>query len=211
LIAPTLYQASIKEAQIFVTLKTSEANKMFLSKLYIENYRSIQKLDLKFTKGKNVIVGKNNAGKSNIIRAIDLVLGEKSPTWDKADNIMDNDFFEGNINNEIFIWCELIKNDNEILDLSEYSGAFFKLLSKPKYVPLKKNIEFSQKESIFEFCSEEGQEKCDSNFYSKKWIGSRKYCRTSFNEEFAEINNFAFAFRCRKEDDKYIRHSADVH
>lgn len=179
---------------------------MYLSRIYIENYRSIQKLDMRFTKGKNVIVGKNNAGKSNIIRAIDLILGEKSPTWNKSDNIVENDFFEGDTSNEIFIWCELIKEDNENLDLSEAKGAFFKLTDAFSSQSIKKKIKFSQKDDIFEFCSEEGQARCDDRlYYRKKWVGTRKYCSIDFNQEFAEIDNFAFAFRCKKEDGKYTK------
>lgn len=176
---------------------------MYLSRLYIENYRSIQKLDLEFSKGKNIIVGKNNAGKSNIIRAIDLILGEKSPTWDKSDNITDNDFFEANINNEIFIWCELLREENEFLNLSESKGAFYRLTKASTPEIIKKKIDFSSKDDIFEFCSEEGQLKCDNKLYYKKWIGSRPYCIHGFNQEFAEIDNFALAFRCKKEGDKY--------
>ena len=67
---------------------------MHLSRLYIENYRSIEKIDLKFERGKNVIVGRNNSGKSNILKAIDLVLGEYSPTYNKSENIVESDFFE---------------------------------------------------------------------------------------------------------------------
>ena len=130
MILKTLKQASLNNLIFCATFKTSEASIMYLSRLYIENYRSIQKLDLKFSKGKNVIVGKNNAGKSNIIKAIDLILGEKSPTWDKLDNITDTDFFEGNINNEIFIWCELLREENELLDLSESKGVFYVLKKK---------------------------------------------------------------------------------
>jgi predicted ATP-dependent endonuclease of OLD family len=47
---------------------------MYLSRLYIRNYRSIKELDLRFEKGKNVIIGRNNAGKSNIIKALNIVL-----------------------------------------------------------------------------------------------------------------------------------------
>jgi putative ATP-dependent endonuclease of OLD family len=53
---------------------------------------------------KNIIVGKNNAGKSNIIKAIDLVLGESSPTWHKSENITVNDFFNGDTSKPIFIF-----------------------------------------------------------------------------------------------------------
>ena len=70
---------------------------MYLSNIVIKNYRSIKELSLTFKKGKNIIVGKNNSGKSNIIKAIDIILGESSPTWSKSDNITDNDFYNGNI------------------------------------------------------------------------------------------------------------------
>jgi predicted ATP-dependent endonuclease of OLD family len=175
---------------------------MYLNRLYIENYRSIQKLDLKFSKGRNVIVGKNNAGKSNIIKAIDLILGEKSPTWDKSDNITDTDFFEGNTSNEIFIWCELIREENEFLDLSESKGAFSVLKNKSNSLIERMEVDFSLKDNIFEFCSEEGQIRSDEYFY-KIWIGTKSYCKRGFNQEFANIDNFAFAFRCKKEGDRY--------
>jgi putative ATP-dependent endonuclease of OLD family len=60
---------------------------MYLSRVFIKNYRSIKKVDISFKRGKNVIVGRNNSGKSNIVKAIDIVLGEKSPDWDKSENI----------------------------------------------------------------------------------------------------------------------------
>ena len=52
---------------------------MKISRVYIENYRSIKRLD--FTPGNYcVLVGENNAGKSNILKAVNLVLGETWPT-----------------------------------------------------------------------------------------------------------------------------------
>lgn len=66
---------------------------MHVSRVFISNFRSIDKLDLKFSQGKNVIVGKNNSGKSNVIKAIDLVLGEGSPDYYKSENITENDTF----------------------------------------------------------------------------------------------------------------------
>lgn len=97
---------------------------MYLSRLVISNYRSINELALKFEKGKNVIVGKNNAGKSNIIRAIDLILGENSPSWAKSENITENDFCNGNITNPIYIFCELIRDENENLNYDEIYKCF---------------------------------------------------------------------------------------
>jgi putative ATP-dependent endonuclease of OLD family len=91
---------------------------MYLSRLYIENFRSIKNIDLQFSQGKNVIIGRNNAGKSNIIKAIDLVLGENSPDYNKYENVTDEDFFtyEGSRTHEIVIWCELIRQTGEKLD-----------------------------------------------------------------------------------------------
>ncbi|WP_456325935.1 AAA family ATPase [Desulfonauticus submarinus] len=90
---------------------------MFLSRLII---RSINFIDINFTKGKNVIVGRNNAGKSNIIKAIDLILGESSPTYEKLENIKETDFYTGKeiikSADEIVIYCELQREPGEPLN-----------------------------------------------------------------------------------------------
>ena len=177
---------------------------MYLSKLYIENFRSIKKLDLKFETGKNIIVGKNNSGKSNIIKAIDLILGEKYPTGGKSDNISDNDFFEGKTENEIFIWCELKRDEEETLNLSNAKGAFFKLISKYNHKYEKMVVDFPNKENLFEFSTDEGQAVIDDDF-RKEWIGTKSYCKIGFEEELKDMTNFAFAFRCRKEDDNFVK------
>ncbi len=52
---------------------------MIISKLKLKNYKSIENMALEFVEGKNIIVGQNNSGKSNIISAINLVIGEKYP------------------------------------------------------------------------------------------------------------------------------------
>ena len=67
---------------------------MYISKVKIKNYRSIKDLTINFNPSKNIIVGKNNSGKSNIIKAINIVLGENSPTYEKYNKI----------NNEIWLW-----------------------------------------------------------------------------------------------------------
>lgn len=52
---------------------------MIISKLKIKGFKSIKDMSLEFVEGKNIIVGQNNSGKSNIISAINLVIGEKYP------------------------------------------------------------------------------------------------------------------------------------
>jgi len=55
---------------------------MKLKRVRIENYRSIKKVEFDFPEsGMLVLVGTNNAGKSNIIRAIDAVVGENGAFW----------------------------------------------------------------------------------------------------------------------------------
>lgn len=62
---------------------------MRLARIEIANFRSIQQLDMNFGIC-TILVGKNNSGKSNIVRAIDLALGEKYI------RITKNDFFNQN-------------------------------------------------------------------------------------------------------------------
>ncbi|AGB50750.1 hypothetical protein Metho_2616 (plasmid) [Methanomethylovorans hollandica DSM 15978] len=64
---------------------------MYISKLIIKNYRSINHVDIDFQNGMNLIVGKNNAGKSNIISALNLLFGDKYPTYLVFE---DKDFFK---------------------------------------------------------------------------------------------------------------------
>ena len=65
---------------------------MHVSRLYIRNFRSIKELDLVLHPGKNVIVGRNNCGKSNIMKALDIVMGDASPDYARSENITLNDF-----------------------------------------------------------------------------------------------------------------------
>lgn len=48
--------------------------KMYISKIHIKGYRNFKDKVIEFHDGINVIIGPNNAGKSNLLRALDLVL-----------------------------------------------------------------------------------------------------------------------------------------
>ena len=45
-----------------------------LEKIYIENYKALEKLELKFNKDLNIIVGDNETGKSTLLEAISMAL-----------------------------------------------------------------------------------------------------------------------------------------
>lgn len=177
---------------------------MYLSRLFIKNYRSIKELDLNFSPGKNVIVGKNNAGKSNILKAIELILGENSPTYEKSDNITENDFFGGETDNDIFIWCELKRSEKEILDFSSIKkSAILKVLSNNGEDLKIKIIDFSKSQikSIFQFSGENEGILDDKSLYSKQWIGGKPYCKVNFEDEFSDKLCFAFVFKSFKRKD----------
>ncbi len=68
-----------------------------ITQLDIENFRSIKSASIKFNKI-NAVIGPNNAGKSNILRAIDLLLGDKYVT---EGSFQDSDFYKHNKENTI--------------------------------------------------------------------------------------------------------------
>ena len=49
-----------------------------LRSLYIQNYALIEKLDISFSSGFSVITGETGAGKSIILGAIGLLLGQRA-------------------------------------------------------------------------------------------------------------------------------------
>ncbi|MBU4501154.1 MAG: AAA family ATPase [Nanoarchaeota archaeon] len=64
---------------------------MAINRIRIENFRSIKKLDLEPTM-LTALIGRNNVGKSNILSAIELLLGEKWPPYAiKEDDIYNHD------------------------------------------------------------------------------------------------------------------------
>jgi len=156
---------------------------MYLSKVFIKNYRSIKELEVSFKKGKNVIVGRNNSGKSNIVKAIDIVLGERSPDWDKSENISENDFHNGNTEEDIFIWCELTRDissdtgEIEDLNFSEAGKTAYVKIQTPSQtdryngddyiIEISDEFDTDQIEKLFYFELEEGQSKLDANEFKK--------------------------------------------
>ena len=97
---------------------------MKLEAVNIQNFRSIQEVSLEDCGGFNVIVGKNNAGKSNILLAINaffksLKKGEpvvlKLPIGDSIDHY--NNLLEETIKITIFFQLSLAERDSLIQDI----------------------------------------------------------------------------------------------
>lgn len=176
---------------------------MYLSRLYIKNYRSISEIDLSFSRWKNIIVGRNNSGKSNIIKALDVVLWENSPTYNKSENITESDFFHGKITEPIYIFCEL-QSDEEFKAedyKSMYQNCFgFKIYSevdewgedrKPKTRKLKEMYledDLSNLEDFFEKTE-------DNVWFDTDWIDLKKPEKQQLEKILKWKRRFAFVFK----------------
>ncbi|MFK2360872.1 ATP-dependent nuclease [Bacteroides fragilis] len=47
---------------------------MYIKKINIKGFRNFSDADIEFHEGINVIIGHNNAGKSNLLKALQLVM-----------------------------------------------------------------------------------------------------------------------------------------
>ena len=83
---------------------------MKIRRIHIENFRSIK--ELSFSPG-NIcaLVGENGAGKSNILAALDFLLGER---WPQRRSLDASDFFQHDDSNTLMIGVEFEENDSNI-------------------------------------------------------------------------------------------------
>ncbi len=65
---------------------------MYLSELKAKNFRQFNDFNMSFSKGLNLLVGENNAGKSTVIDAIRFTLDTTSAEWV---SLKDTDFHHG--------------------------------------------------------------------------------------------------------------------
>jgi putative ATP-dependent endonuclease of OLD family len=83
------------------------------------------------------------AARSNIVRALHIVLGENSPTYQKSENVTTGDFHSwkekqgkeivSRTADELFIWCELTREQGEALDYDELYKCFGFSVAGDKY------------------------------------------------------------------------------
>lgn len=66
---------------------------MHISKLTLVNYRNFSNATLRFSKGVNTIIGENGAGKSNVLRAIRLMLDDSMVR--ASYRLVESDFYRG--------------------------------------------------------------------------------------------------------------------
>jgi len=88
---------------------------MRITELTIKNYRSFDPVGqtIKFPTVHCALVGKNNAGKSNVFSALNLVLGAKNPAYIKFE---EDDYFDINLPIEIkVVISDITEDDKNIL------------------------------------------------------------------------------------------------
>lgn len=81
---------------------------MILKKLKLKNYRNCKDLQLEFNDKKNIIIGKNAQGKTNVLESIYFLSTMKSERTSSITDLINFDEKLFNIN------CELVKNDTDI-------------------------------------------------------------------------------------------------
>lgn len=154
-------------------------------------------MDLRFISGKNIIIGRNNAGKSNIIKAIDLVLGENSPDYNKSENITDSDFFTvyGNKSSEIIIWCELTRLPHEDLDYDELYKCFgYYIWKENGAIKRIKTCDVPARLSeLFSYALQDNKE--------KTYINPKQKNNMVLENELGSMFSFAYGFRATLNQD----------
>mgnify|MGYP001000836407 CR=1 FL=1 len=182
---------------------------MYLSRLFIRGFRSINELDLSFLPGKNVIIGRNNSGKSNIVKALDIILGESAPAYAKSENITEADFFTAQTTNddggivstsvdEIFIWCELTREPDEELDWTEINKCFGFSFAGTRpggwgSVGEPSRIDLSDLKNDYGRIFELDEDNAD-----KVWVDAKLKNQNTFKQHLANKYRYAYAFSAIK-------------
>ena len=86
---------------------------MKLTRIVIQNYKSIKSIDIPLSTKINTFIGENSVGKSNIFSAIEWVLG---PIYPSFNNYPKEDYFRGNENAHVVV--ELHFNDGHFLQMT---------------------------------------------------------------------------------------------
>ena len=94
-----------------------------LKELYVKNFAIIDDVNIKFSSGLDILTGETGAGKTLIIEAINLLIGERADLnliRENEENLLVQGFFDFSKNEDVkkFLIKEgLIKNYNEAKDI----------------------------------------------------------------------------------------------
>ncbi|MFA5986517.1 MAG: AAA family ATPase [Parcubacteria group bacterium] len=77
----------------------TQSQTFYVKKIYLKNFKKFSNAEIDFGAGLNFLIGPNNAGKSTILQAVDIVVGD---TW-LSEDMLDHSFFYEEENN--FVVC----------------------------------------------------------------------------------------------------------
>lgn len=93
---------------------------MRVEKIRIQKYRSIDDITLSFPKNKPLVLfGPNNAGKSNILSAIDRLLGERYPTYIE---MLESDYYMRD--NDAFPTSQIVARFSDAYYTDKYGSSY---------------------------------------------------------------------------------------
>lgn len=78
----------------------------YIKKLYIKNFKKFDNVEIEFGKGINILVGANNAGKTTILEALDIILSERNLAPGSVSRRLFNNYEFGKFN-EIKLIAEI--------------------------------------------------------------------------------------------------------
>lgn len=123
---------------------------MYLKKLRISNFRCHKAKNVEFSKGVNIILGKNAVGKTSLVEAISYLSVGKSHKTNKDEEVITlkteyslifGTVFDGKTEKEIFVGItkdgkRIKRDDKPLKSISEHIGFFNEVVFSPEDIPL---------------------------------------------------------------------------
>lgn len=88
-----------------------DLQKAFLKKLFLKNFKKFSNCEVEFSPGLNILVGPNNAGKTTLLEAIDILIGERNLSSLAVKRNFFNSFKSGEANSAKLV-LEIVYPDN---------------------------------------------------------------------------------------------------
>lgn len=182
---------------------------MYISKIHITNFRNFKSKEIEFNDGVNVIIGHNNSGKTNLIKALSLVIDSNKSKR------LDFDDFNKNITFEelkkkapkITISVTIEKGKEETPDdlvtisnwLTKLDTSYEALLTYEFFLPEKKQDEYTKSLSLIDSTAPNALEKAWKilrynfiRFYTHKIWGGEIVNQATADSE--SLQKFDFQF-----------------
>ncbi|QDP39454.1 ATP-dependent nuclease [Radiobacillus deserti] len=102
---------------------------MYISRLNIKNFRCFDDIDIEFNEGMNVLIGSNNAGKTTVIRALELIFNRSKSKTLAIDDFNKN--VDSSIPPEITVTATLQSSQNDTKDDKAIVASWLTKLDAP--------------------------------------------------------------------------------